>query len=204
MDMGIEETTGERSFIRFSMPSPDIHLTPLTSITIMQSILITLAAFFVLRLVSLAYSINNEKRILKKGAVQYGKLNSLLLTLAHIAYYFGALYEAYVRTAYFDTLSLYGVALMAFAYIMLFYVIYKLRDVWTVKLYIVPNHRIEKSFLFRTVRHPNYILNILPELIGVALLCHAWTTLCIGLPLYLIPLLVRIKQEEAAMKSIRG
>lgn len=166
----------------------------------MQYIVTTFICFFVLRLISLAVSIRNEKRLLKNGAKQYGKINSLLLTLAHIFYYFGALYEAYIKGVDFNTLSMVGV--MAFAYGMLFYVIYKLRDVWTVKLYIAPNHRIERSFLFRSVRHPNYYLNIIPELIGVALLCNAWTTLCIGFPLYLCLLIVRIRQEEAAMKEL--
>lgn len=165
-------------------------------------ILIVFIFFFVLRLISLSFSIRNEKRLLKKGAKQYGKFNSLLLTLAHIAYYFGALYEAYGQSSDFNAISIAGIGIMTFAYGMLFYVIYKLRDVWTVKLYIVPNQRIERSFLFRTVRHPNYYLNIIPELIGVALLCNAWVTLCIGFPLYLCLLIVRIRQEEMAMKGL--
>lgn len=168
----------------------------------MQHILIIFLSFFALRLISLAFSIRNEKRLLRKGGKQFGKFNSLLLTLAHVAFYFGALYEAYDKEVVFNTLSAVGTGIMAFAYIMLFYVMYKLRDVWTVKLYIVPNQRIDRSFLFRTVRHPNYFLNILPELIGVALLCHAWFTLCIGFPLYLVLLIVRIRQEEAAMKTL--
>lgn len=168
----------------------------------MQYILITFIFFFVLRLISLSFSIRNEKRLLGKGAKQYGKFNSLLLTLAHIAYYFGALYEAYSKGVKFNSLSVVGVGIMVFAYGMLFYVIYKLRDVWTVKLYIVPNQRIERSFLFRSIRHPNYYLNIMPELIGVALLCNAWTTLCIGFPLYLCLLVIRIRQEEAVMKEL--
>lgn len=91
---------------------------------------------------------------------------------------------------------------MLFAYGILFYVIYKLRDIWTVKLYIAPQQRLERSFLFRTVRHPNYFLNIMPELIGVALLCHAWITLIIGYPLYLCLLFIRIRQEEEAMREL--
>lgn len=168
----------------------------------MYYIILTFAAFFTLRLLSLAYSVRNEKRLQKQGAIQYGKFNSLLLTLAHIAFYFGALYEADVKSVVFNGTSAMGVGIMAFAYTMLFYVIYKLRDVWTLKLYIVPNHRIERSFLFRTVRHPNYYLNILPELLGVALLCNAWTTLCVGYPLYCILLFIRIRQEETAMKGL--
>ncbi len=168
----------------------------------MQYIFITFFLFFALRLCSLFYSIRNEKRILKRGAVQYGKLNSLFITLAHVAYYFFALYECYVTGIEFNSFSVCGVAVMSFAYVMLFYVIYKLYDVWTVKLYIVPNQRIERSFLFRTVRHPNYYLNIIPELIGVALLCNAWYTLAIGLPIYGCLLAVRIRKEEKAMADL--
>ncbi|WP_028896633.1 isoprenylcysteine carboxyl methyltransferase family protein [Prevotella sp. HUN102] len=168
----------------------------------MQYIIITFIFFFALRLVSLSYSIRNEKRLLKKGAKQYGRFNSLLLTLAHIAYYFGALYEAYDSGTDFNSVSVAGVGVMAFAYAMLFYVIYKLRDVWTVKLYILPEHRIERSFLFRTVRHPNYFLNIIPELVGVALLCNAWLTFSVGFPLYLTLLVVRINQEDKAMEDL--
>lgn len=168
----------------------------------MRYVIIVFVAFFILRLLSLSISIRNEKRLIKQGATQYGKRNSLLLTLAHIAYYFSALYEGYIQQIAFEQLSIIGVVVMAFAYIMLFYVIYKLHDVWTVKLYIVPNHRIERSFLFRTVRHPNYYLNIIPELIGVSLLCHSWITLCVGFPIYMCILGVRIRQEETAMKHL--
>lgn len=168
----------------------------------MRYVIIVFVAFFILRLLSLSISIRNEKRLIKQGATQYGKRNSLLLTLAHIAYYFSALYEGYIQQIAFEQLSIIGVVVMAFAYIMLFYVIYKLHDVWTVKLYIVPNHRIERSFLFRTVRHPNYYLNIIPELIGVSLLCHSWITLCVGFPIYMCILGVRIRQEEMAMKHL--
>lgn len=168
----------------------------------MHQIILSFAAFFALRLVSLSISIRNEKRIVRLGAVQYGKVNSLLLTLAHIAYYASALTEAWVSGAEFGTTSLIGLGVMTFAYAMLFYVIYCLRDLWTVKLYILPEHRIERSFLFRVVRHPNYFLNILPELLGVALLCQAWYTLCIGLPLYGVLLAIRIRQEEQAMRGL--
>lgn len=168
----------------------------------MLHIIIVFVAFFALRLVSLSYSIRNEKIIQKRGGIQHGKTNSLMLTLAHLAFYFSALYEAYASGTELDGISMIGIGVMLFAYAMLFYVIYKLRDIWTVKLYIVPNQRIETSFLFRTVRHPNYFLNVLPELVGLALLCHAWYTLAIGLPLYLIPLAIRIRQEEKAMKDL--
>lgn len=168
----------------------------------MQNILLIFGAFFALRLVTLAISIRNEKRIQRLGAIQYGARNSMALTLAHLAFYAAALAEAYWREATLTPTAWIGVGAMVFAYTMLFVVIYCLRDLWTVKLYILPNHRIERSWLFRNVRHPNYFLNIIPELIGTALLCSATLTLAIGLPLYLIPLIIRIRQEERAMHHL--
>ena len=168
----------------------------------MENIFITFAIFFALRLMTLGYSIRNEKSIKKRGGIEYGKGNSLLLTIAHVAFYGSALYEAYITNASFDTFSYIGITFMLFAYLVLFHVIYKLHDIWTVKVYIVPNHRIERSFLFKHIKHPNYFLNIIPELIGTAFLCHAWRTFVVLFPLYCILLFVRIRQEEKAMHHL--
>lgn len=168
----------------------------------MKEIIIIFTSFFILRLTSLYISVTNEKRLKKSGAVQYGKLNSALLTMAHIAYYASCLYEAYVSQASFNAYSKWGVFMMLFSYIVLFYVIYKLKNIWTLKVYIAPNHQIDNSFLFRTIKHPNYFLNIIPELIGVSLLCNAWKTLLFGLPAYGVLLTIRIIQEEKAMQNI--
>ena len=55
--------------------------------------------------------------------------------------------------------------------------------------------------LFRWVRHPNYFLNIIPELCGLALIMGAWIVLVLGLPCYLLVLRERIRQEEAVMQQ---
>lgn len=168
----------------------------------MKEITLIFAGFFALRLCSLAYSIRNERKLIALGAKQYGQKNSLLLTLAHIIYYASTLSEGFMRETTLGTTSWVGLGVLVFAYSMLGYVIYKLHDVWTLKLYIAPEHRIERSWLFRTVRHPNYYLNIIPELIGLALLCGAWCTLAFGLPLYAIILWRRIRLEEEVMASL--
>src|SRR5262249_62436732 len=47
----------------------------------------------------------------------------------------------------------------------------------------------------------NYFLNIIPELVGLALIMGAWIILVIGLPLYLLVLRKRIVQEEQVMRE---
>lgn len=169
----------------------------------MQEVVILFCCFFVLRLISLGISLRNEKRIKALGGVQYGKVNSMLLAIVHIVFYFSCLFEAvYNHHLMLDSTSKWGLALLIFAYLMLFYVIYQLREVWTLKVYILPEHKVNKTFLFKWVKHPNYFLNILPELIGMALLCKAVFAFCLLFPIYLVILAVRIRQEENAMKHL--
>ncbi|HEX8548152.1 MAG TPA: isoprenylcysteine carboxylmethyltransferase family protein, partial [Cytophagaceae bacterium] len=101
----------------------------------------------------------------------------------------------------FGWISVTGLIIFAFSMVALFAVIKALGPIWTVKLIISPQQTVVKSFLFSTFRHPNYFLNVIPELIGLALICQSFFTLIIGLPLYLIPLVIRINQEEKIMRS---
>jgi isoprenylcysteine carboxyl methyltransferase (ICMT) family protein YpbQ len=164
-------------------------------------ILYLFIAAFLIRLVSLFISIRNEKRLKAEGAIEYGKTNSLILTLAHIAYYSSVLIELLNNQPVFNSTSLSGLLIFAFSMVALFAVIHALGSIWTVKLIISPSQIVVRSFLFKTFRHPNYFLNVIPELIGIALLCQSFKTLLFGLPVYLIPLLIRIKQEEGVMKA---
>ena len=156
---------------------------------------------FFIRLISLCVSIYNEKVLKQRGAVEYGKSNSAALTIAHVLFYFSCLSEALYFSKPISDYSFVGMAGFLFSMIMLWWVILTLGNLWTVKLIISPDHTLKTNFLFRHVRHPNYYLNVIPELISIALICNAWYTLLIGLPLYAIPLVTRIRQEEKIMKE---
>ncbi len=85
---------------------------------------------------------------------------------------------------------------------MLYVVTQLLGEIWTVKLMLVKNHKFVDHWLFRYVKHPNYFLNIVPELIGLALLCHSLISFCILFPLYAVVLYNRIKEEEKLLKEV--
>lgn len=161
--------------------------------------------FFILvlfRILSLFISLRNEKKLKAIGAVEYGKTNSLLMVIGHTFYYALCFYEG-VNSAMFDSaVSDIGLFIYAFAIVALYIVIIKIRHVWTVKLIIASKayHTINNSWLFKNVRHPNYYMNIIPELIGFALIFHAWYTLLFMLPLQLVFLAIRIGEEEKQMQ----
>ena len=168
----------------------------------MIKITVVFVFFFVLRILTLIVSIKNEKKLKSEGAVEYGKTNSLLMTLFHILFYIGSISEAVLSNASFNYVNKIGIVLFLFSYLVLWYVITQLKNIWTVKLYIAKEHKINNSFLFKYFRHPNYYLNIIPELIGIGMLCKAWIVMIIILPVYMVILIIRIIQEERAMKFL--
>jgi isoprenylcysteine carboxyl methyltransferase (ICMT) family protein YpbQ len=158
----------------------------------------------VVRLISVVISIKNETNLKNKNAIEYGKLNSKALVICHTLFYVSCICEGLAQKVQANEVSLIGFGLFILSMIMLLIVIVILGNNWTLKLMIAPGQHLNSSFLFKYIRHPNYVLAIIPELISIALICHAWLTLFIGLPLYLIPLTIRIIQEEKVMKKHFG
>jgi isoprenylcysteine carboxyl methyltransferase (ICMT) family protein YpbQ len=159
------------------------------------------SAALILRLLSMVISRRNERRLRAAGAEEFGARNSRVLALLHAAFYAAAFGEGIWRHTRPDGLSVLGMSVYALSMLALALVVHQLGPLWTVKLYLAPDHSLNQSWLFRAVRHPNYFLNVLPELVGLALAFKAWLTLAVLLPIYLIPLGIRISQEERAMKQ---
>ncbi|CMW28926.1 membrane protein [Streptococcus pneumoniae] len=157
---------------------------------------------FLIRLIFLKRSIENEKRILSNGGEEFGVENTKRLTLAHIVFYLSCLVEAMVHKTIFDGMGMVGLVLLIFSMLMLMLVIHLLGDIWTVKLMLVNNHKYVDHILFRTVKHPNYFLNILPELIGLTLLSHAYVTFVLVFPVYAVILYRRIAEEEKLLHEV--
>src|SRR5712671_5988951 len=155
----------------------------------------------VLRLGGLAVSMHNEKALKAQGAREYGRRTSRLLALAHTLFYLGAFAEGLWRGTQPTPWTMVGLLLYAMSVIAFVLVWRALNRLWTVKLLIASDHVLNQSALFRWVRHPNYFLNIIPELCGLALIMGAWIVLVIGLPCYLLVLRVRIRQEEEVMQQ---
>lgn len=160
-----------------------------------------IAAALVYRFAMLAVPIRNEKVLRAGGAIEHGATNSSLLAIAHIAFYVAASVEGMVRGPEVDAVTGIGLAIYLFGAAMLFVVSRLLGRLWAVKLLIARDHEFVTHPLLRRVRHPNYYLNFLPELVGYALTLHAIVTLTVGLAIYLVPLAMRIRLEERVMRD---
>lgn len=108
-------------------------------------ILTILFIFFCIRLISLKISINHSQQLKADGAVEYGVNNSKFLAITHVFIYVCAGVEALLNKDTFSLVNGIGLMILIFAYIMLFIVIRTLGGIWTLKLFILPNHPIIKS-----------------------------------------------------------
>ena len=160
-----------------------------------------IVAAIAFRFAMLAVSIRNERQLRSEGVIEHGAGVSRWLAIAHVAFYLAATAEGLVRNAPIDAVSIVGLVIYLFGAVMLFIVSRLLGRFWTVKLMIARDHALVTHPLFRMVRHPNYFLNILPELIGYTLTLHAFVTLVVGLMIYAVPLTLRIRQEEKVMRE---
>jgi len=156
---------------------------------------------FVFRLGTLRISVRNEKRMKTEGAREFGRANSLTLGILHTAIYVAAIGESVWRGARVDAVSVAGIVLYAIGSVGLVVVIRTLGKFWSLKLLIAKNHVLVTHPLFRVVRHPNYFVGILPELVGFCLALHAWITVAVGMPVYLVSLVLRIRLEERVMRQ---
>ncbi len=164
-------------------------------------IIIFFVSAFSLRIFSLFISIKNEKSLKQSGAVEYGKANSLALAILHILFYLASFAEGLMNQTSWDSVTTLGFIIYVIAISFLFIVIYQLSHNWTVKLIISTENTINKSFLFKYFRHPNYFLNIIPELIGLTFILKSYTVFIWLFPVYSVSLFIRIYQEEKLMQA---
>ena len=71
------------------------------------------------------------------------------------------------------------------------------------KLMVAKNHQYVDHWLFRNIKHPNYFLNIVPELVGIILVCQAWYTARLLLPIYAIIMYIRIIEENKIIELLK-
>lgn len=163
------------------------------------SVKVFVVAACVFRVATLMVSVRNERELKANGAKEFGRPNSMALGYLHTLIYVAALVEGFRRNAPFDAITAIGVVLYVIGAIGLVIVIRTLGRLWSLKLLIASDHVLITHPLFRIMKHPNYFLGVLPELVGFMLSLHAFYTLAIGLPLYLISLVLRIREEEVVM-----
>jgi isoprenylcysteine carboxyl methyltransferase (ICMT) family protein YpbQ len=154
------------------------------------------------RAFSISYSIMNEKKLKKdKSTKEYGEKVSLYFMILMNVFNIGSLIETIIKNPKFSNITIIGIIIWILSMIILIIVLKELNGFWTMKIIISKNHKLNQSFLFKYFKHPNYYLNMIPEIIAISLICQSWITSIITYPFFIVIFILRIIQEEKALKE---
>ncbi|MGG4011806.1 isoprenylcysteine carboxyl methyltransferase family protein [Bacillus smithii] len=160
--------------------------------------------FFVLgwlvlqRLIELRIAKRNEKRLIDKGAVEFGSGHYPWMVLLHCAFFLSLLAEV---QGFGKTPHRYWIFLLFLFFCLQMariWIITSLGPYWNTKIIVLKGAEAIKKGPYRWIRHPNYWLVTL-ELILIPLLFQAYITLFLFFLLNQSMLRIRIRTEEKAL-----
>ena len=154
------------------------------------------------RITEMRISKRNEKILLQKGAIEFGKSHFKFLIMLHALFFISMVIEYSLRAKIIE-LTLYNVLLLSFVVILQafrFSTIKSLGIYWTIRIFRVPGEPLIKTGLYKYLKHPIYIIVIL-EIIIIPLVFNLYLTSIIFSVLNLIAITVRITVENKALNT---
>ena len=156
--------------------------------------ILVLAYVTIERLVELAFSGRNTKRLLARGATEHAAGHYPLIVAVHALWILTLWLLAYDRTPDAFWLALY--IILQFAR---FWVLATLGPRWTTRIIVLPGEDLVKEGPYRFLNHPNYWIvageiAVLPLVFGLPLVALVFTILNAAV------LTIRVREENRALR----
>ena len=146
------------------------------------------------RFFELVLSKKNTTKLLQKGAKEYYRFHYKFIVLFHIVFIIFFLAKSFSNSI-FDIQYLYFFFIVQ---IFRYKIIYDLGEFWTTRILVI-NKPLVKTWMFRYLRHPNYIVVFL-EVILICLFFNDLYSLIVFSVINMILISIRIFYEEKANK----
>ena len=146
------------------------------------------------RLFELVLSKKNTKRLLKEGAKEYFEFHYKFIVLFHIIFVSYFLIKSFFNTS----INIQYLYLFFFLQILRYFIIYELGKFWTTRILVI-NKPLVKTWIFRYLRHPNYIVVFL-EITLICLFFNDFSSLFFFSTINSILICIRVYYEEKANK----
>jgi methyltransferase len=155
------------------------------------------------RLLELALSRRNERRLLARGAVERGSGHYPVVVAVHALWLASTLVEGLVRGP--EIPAWWPVPLAAFLLVqpLRYWAILSLEENWNTRVLVVPGGKLVRSGPYRYFPHPNYVV-VAVEILTFPLIFGAWITAIVFSLLNVALLYVRIKTENRALRELAG
>jgi methyltransferase len=155
------------------------------------------------RLLELAYSRRNERRLRAWGAVEFGAGHYPVMVAIHTSWLVSTLVEGLLRGP--EIPAWWPLPLAAFLLVqpLRYWAILTLGENWNVRVLVVPGGKLVISGPYRYFPHPNYVV-VAVEVLTFPLIFGAWFTAIVFSLLNAAFLFVRIRTENRALRELAG
>jgi methyltransferase len=155
------------------------------------------------RLLELALSRRNERKLRARGAVERGSGHYPVMVAVHTMWLASTLVEGLVRGP--EIPAWWPVPLAAFLLVqpLRYWAILSLEESWNTRVLVVPGGKLVGSGPYRYFPHPNYVV-VAVEILTFPLIFGDWITAVVFSLLNAALLYVRIKTENRALKEFAG
>ena len=152
------------------------------------------------RLLELALSRRNERRLLARGALERGREHYPLIVALHVVWLLSTLIEGALRGPVLWPIPL---ALFLLVQPLRYWAIFSLGDCWNTRILVVPGAKPVRRGPYRYLKHPNYVV-VAVEILTFPLIFGAWITAIVFSILNAALLYVRIREENRALARLAG
>ena len=155
--------------------------------------------FAVMRIIELAVSKRNVKRLLDSGAVEVGRTLYPRMVTVHTLFLIACVVELWLLgRPFLPLLAWSSLGALVGAVTLRWWVMATLGERWSTRVMIMPGAAPITRGPFRRLRHPNYLAVII-EFIALPLVHTAWATAIVFSLLNAFVLRSRIRTEESAL-----
>ena len=164
-------------------------------------VLLAVALVAAQRLLELRLSRRNERRVRRKGAIEYGRGHYPAMVGLHVLWMVSTLFEGVLREP--GPPALWYVPLAAFLLVqpLRYWAILSLGESWNVRVLVIPGGRRLRRGPYRYLSHPNYLV-VAVEVAAFPLIFGAWITALVFTALNAAFLYLRINAEERALEEL--
>ncbi|KXZ21647.1 isoprenylcysteine carboxyl methyltransferase family protein [Bacillus nakamurai] len=152
------------------------------------------------RIAEMAVARQNERKVKKQGAIEYGEGHYPFLVLMHVLFFVFLIGEVSVLHKQPSHWWAAIAAIILFVQGIRYWALLSLGRYWNTKILVVPDAVLVKRGPYKWMKHPNYAVVVL-EFIFLPLLYGAYWTLFIFSILNAAMLTVRIRAEEKALEE---
>ncbi|MCY8425062.1 isoprenylcysteine carboxyl methyltransferase family protein [Bacillus vallismortis] len=152
------------------------------------------------RLAEMAVARQNEQKVKKQGAIEFGESHYPYIIIMHILFFLSFIAEVLMLNKQPSSWWIGIAAAILSVQAVRYWALCSLGAHWNTKILIIPGAELVKKGPYKWIKHPNYTVVIL-EILLIPLLYRAYVTMCLFSIFNAVLLTVRIRAEDKALED---